>query len=457
MSKRIVERLTQAKLGGRLTLPGCDEFDRGRRVWNATVDRNPAAIVRPKTADEVAAVIRAAADCEVLLSVRCGGHSFSGHSTCDGGLVLDLSEINQVTSDPATRRCIVGGGALLGDVDRATVPLGLAVPAGVVSHTGAGGLTLGGGMGWLSRLHGLTVDSLLGVDVVTADGAHVRASAESEPDLFWALRGGGGNFGVAVAFEFHAHELGQVAAGKWVYQLDDIHDVMAGAVDLAGGAPRELTISFSVTRQGIAVSALWVGTPASAAAVLAPFGGLAGSAVGDHGPVSFLDYQRRVDEHFAWGRRYYAKGGFVRDLNAAVIGCIREALAEAPTADSEFYVPQLGGAITDVDEDATAYSGREAGFYWVVEPVWDEQADDARCLAWGRRHAGKLAALSMPVNYVNEQADTGGDFTEQAYGSSKYERLREIKARYDPSNLFRLNPNIEPANGPTGPGRPEFA
>ena len=161
--------------------------------------------------------------------------------------------------------------------------------------------------------------------------------------------------------------------------------------------------------------------------------------------MSFVDLQRRTDQHSAWGRRYYAKGGFVRHVDPTLVDRITDALAEAPTDHSEVYVPQLGGAVADVDEAATAYSGREAGYYWVVEPIWDDPDDDARCLAWGRRHAGRLAALSMEANYVNEQADTDGDFPEQAYGSAKYERLREIKARYDGSNLFRLNPNIEPA------------
>src|SRR5689334_21544590 len=178
MASEVVERLTAAGLGGGVVVPRSADFDRRRRIWNGVVDRNPAAIVSPRTADEVAAVVRAAAECDALLSVRCGGHSFPGHSTCDGGLVLDLSEMNQVTLDPATRRCRVGGGALLGDVDRAIVPHGLAVPAGVVSHTGAGGLTLGGAMGWLSRLYGLTIDSLVGVEIVTAVGALLRASVE---------------------------------------------------------------------------------------------------------------------------------------------------------------------------------------------------------------------------------------------------------------------------------------
>jgi FAD/FMN-containing dehydrogenase len=365
-------------------------------------------------------------------------------------VVLELSAIKSVSVAPDTGRCVVGGGALLGDVDHAAVPHGFAVPAGVVSHTGTGGLTLGGGMGWLSRLHGLTIDSLVGADIVTADGALRRASAECEPDLFWALRGGGGNFGVVVAFEFQARVVGPVSAGKWVYPLADIHDAMLGAAELAGGAPRELTISFSATRLGVALTALWTGVPARADAALAPFGRLTASAAGGHSAVSFLDLQSRNDQHSAWGRRYYAKGGFVRRLDAALVDRIADAVAEGPTDHSEVYVPQLGGAVADVDEDATAYSGREAGFYWLVEPIWDDSADDARCLEWGRRHGGRLAALSMETNYVNEQADTGGDFPKQAYGSSKYQRLREIKTRYDPTNLFRLNPNIEPASAVSG-------
>jgi FAD/FMN-containing dehydrogenase len=445
MASDVVEHLAAAGLGDGLVVPRSADYDRRRRTWNAVVDRHPAAIVRPTTADGVAAVVRAAAECNALLSVRCGGHSFPGHSTCDGGVVLELSAMNAVSVDPATGRCVVGGGALLGDVDHAAVPHDLAVPAGVVSHTGIGGLTLGGGIGWLSRLHGLTIDSLVGVDIVTADGALRRASAESEPDLFWALRGGGGNFGVVVAFEFQARALGPVSTGSWEYPLADIQDVILGAAELAGTAPRELMISFSVTRLGIALTAFWAGAPARADAALAPFGRLTASASGGCAPVSFLDHQRRNDHHSAWGRRYYAKGGFLRHLNAALVDCIADAVADAPTDHSEVYVPQLGGAVTDVHEDAAAYSGREARFYWLVEPIWDDPADDARCLEWGRRHGGRLAAHSMEANYVNEQADTGGGFPEQAYGSSKYRRLREVKARYDPANLFRLNANIEPA------------
>jgi FAD/FMN-containing dehydrogenase len=451
MANDLLERLTAAGLGDGLVVPRSADYDRRRRIWNAVVDRHPAAIVRPTTADGVAAVVRAAAECDALLSVRCGGHSFPGHSTCDGGLVLDLAAMNAVSVDPATGRCLVGGGALLGDVDHAAVPHGLAVPAGVVSHTGIGGLTLGGGMGWLSRMHGLTIDSLVGVDIVTAEGVLRRASAEREPDLFWALRGGGGNFGVVVAFDFQARLLGPVRAGKWAYPLADIHAAMLGAAAIAGGAPRELTIAFSVTRLGVALIAFWTGAPARAEAALAPFGRLTGSATGGHGPVSFLDHQRRNDHHSAWGRRYYAKGGFLRHLDAALVDCIADAVADGPTDHSEVYVPQLGGAVTDVDEDATAYSGREAGFYWLVEPIWDDPADDARCLEWGRRHGARLAARSMDTNYVNEHADTGGDFPEQAYGSSKYPRLRQIKRRYDPTNLFRLNANIEPAAAAAAP------
>ena len=451
MASDLVERLNAADLSGGVVVPGSADFDLRRRTWNAVIDRHPAAIVRPTTADEVAAVVRAAAECDALLSVRCGGHSFPGHSTCDGGVVLELAAMNSVSVDPATGRCVVGGGALLDDVDHAAVPHGLAVPAGVVSHTGAGGLTLGGGMGWLSRRYGLTIDSLVGADIVTADGVLRRASAESEPDLFWALRGGGGNFGVVVAFEFQAHVLGPVSAGKWVYPLADIHDAMIGAAAIAADAPRELTISFSATRLGVALTALWTGAPGRADAALAPFGRLTASATGGHGPVSFLDLQSRTDQHSAWGRRYYSRGGFVRDLDAALVDCFADVLAEGPTDHSEVYAPQLGGAVRDVDEDATAYSGREAGFYWLVEPIWDDPADDTRCLEWGRRHGGRLAALSMDTNYINEQADTGGDFPERAYGSAKYQRLREIKARYDPTNLFRLNANIEPAGATTTP------
>ena len=333
----LIRALDRSGLGGAVIGSGDDGYERLRRVWNGVFDRRPAAIVRPVSVPDVQRVIAVAGEAGSLLAVRCGGHSFPGFSTCDGGIVLDLSPMDRVVIDPVAGTAEVGGGALLGDLDRAASPYGLVMPAGVVSHTGAAGLTLGGGMGWLSRRLGLTIDSLLAAEVCLADGHVVRVSEAEEPELFWGLRGGGGNFGVVTRFEFRLHELGPVLVGSWIYPAAQAGGVLARYAAAATRASRQLSTAFTATADGIRVTAMWSG-----------------------------------------------------------------------------------------------------------EPVWDDPADDTRCLTWGRGTAAQLSALSMSGNYVNEQSDTGGDVTLNAYGTQKYARLAALKAHYDPENLFRLNQNLTP-------------
>jgi FAD/FMN-containing dehydrogenase len=401
-------------------------------------------IVRARNVADVQRTIGVAVEAGSLLAVRCGGHSFPGFSTCDDGIVLDLSSLNGVTIDSHVRRAEVGGGAVLGDLDRATAPYGLVAPAGVVSHTGAAGLTLGGGMGWLSRRLGLTIDSLMAAEVCLADGRVVRASEAQEPELFWGLRGGGGNLGVVTRFVFGLHELGPILVGSWMYPASQAATALERYAEVTALASRQLSTAFTATAAGIRVTAVWSGSTLGAEAAVAAYGKLAKPSSGSLGGVTFVELQTRLDDHFAWGRRYYAKGGFFKTISAEAIDRVTSSVASAPAADCEIYILQLGGAVSDVADDATAYTGRQAGFYWIVEPVWDAPANDARCIAWGRETAAQLSSLSMSGNYVNEQSDFGGDTTLTAYGEQKHARLATLKARFDPDNLFRLNQNVMP-------------
>jgi FAD/FMN-containing dehydrogenase len=444
MATAICDDLLNAGLDGEVITVGRPDYDQRRRVWNGLFDRRPAAIVRARNRNDVIKTLRVAANHSALLAVRCGGHSLPGLSTCDGGIILDMSAFNGVTVDAHSRIAEVGGGALLGEVDRAGVPHGLVVPAGVVSHTGAAGLTLGGGMGFLSRRFGLTIDSLLGAELITADGRTVTTDAETEPELFWGIRGGGGNFGVVTKFRFRMHQLGSVLVGRWTYPRAVCAAVLRNYSSLAAAAPRQLTTSFTLTASNLSITAVWSGNPSGAEEVVSAFGALGRVETAMVGGQTFLELQSRSDDHFCWGRRIYAKGGFFAAVDDAVIACLEESIAESPTSDSEVYVLQLGGAIADINEDATAYSGRAAGFYWIVEPVWDDADDDARCMAWGRAVGKRMTAMSQAGNYVNEQGDMGNDIARSAYGADKYARLARLKARCDPTNLFRLNQNIEP-------------
>jgi FAD/FMN-containing dehydrogenase len=442
MSGPLLEKLVSAGCRGPLITPGHLDYDRFRKVWNGLIDRRPGAILRALDVGDIRKAIEAAESAGALLAIRGGGHSLPGLSTCNDGLVLDLSALNSVTVDEAAGTIEIGGGGLLGDLDRATVPRGYVVPAGVVSHTGVAGLTLGGGMGRVSRAYGLTIDSLLGAEIVTADGAVRWADASSSPELFWGLRGGGGNFGVITRFRFKLHSLGTVVVGQWTYPLASAKAAIAALGEFARRASRELTTSFTLTPDGLGVMGVWVGDLRNAEAMLRPFGHLAGPGEGEIGIRPFLDLQSANDSHFAWSRRYYAKGGFWRDIDSELVGRMLEEIVRAPTPHSELYVTQLGGAVSDVAEDATAYSGRQAGYYWIAEPVWDDPEDDARCIAWGREAAAQLADATINANYVNEQADTA--IASSAYGAIKFERLRRLKATFDPANLFRLNQNIPP-------------
>jgi FAD/FMN-containing dehydrogenase len=437
----VADALERAGLDGTVIDTSHGDYERLRRVYNDIIDRRPVAIVRAATTSDVETVVRLAADTGLPLAIRCGGHSFAGLGTCDEGIVCDLSGMNAVRVDPAARTVEVGGGALLGDVDAAGEPFGLVTPAGVVSHTGVGGLTLGGGMGYLSRRFGLTIDNLLEAEIVTADGRRSRVAADEQPELFWAIRGGGGNFGVATRFTFRMHELGPVAIRRWTHPASSTAETLRRYRDAAGEAPREVTTAFVAGQDELMLRA--VGSAGGVGAVdrFAFAGGTRDPEAG----MTFVELQRASDEALPWGRRYYSKGGFAAALDDPIIEVIAGSLETMPIPTVEIYCVQLGGAVTDVDEDATAYSGRAAAFYWIAQGAWDDPEDDERAIAWCRATARRLGELSMPTNYVNEQADTGVAPT--AYGEAKYRRLAALKRRYDPGNVFRVNQNIEPIRG----------
>ncbi|HEY6571252.1 MAG TPA: FAD-binding oxidoreductase [Candidatus Limnocylindrales bacterium] len=437
----VADELALAHLDGTVVDPSHRDYDRLRRVYNAIVERRPGAIVQAATAGDVQKVVSIAADSGLPLAIRCGGHSFAGLGTCDEGIVCDLSRMNAVVVDPQTRTVEVGGGALLGDVDAAGQRYGLVTPAGVVSHTGVGGLTLGGGMGYLSRRFGLTIDHLIEADIVTADGRRSRVDADAQPELFWAIRGGGGNFGVVTRFKFRMQELGPVSIRRWTYPVAATAETLRRYRDAAANAPRELTTAFIVTDEELLLRAVSSGSRVGADAALDRFA-FPGGVQDPKADMTFLELQRVSDELLPWGRRYYSKGGFLAEMDDRVIDVIADSIEEMPLPGLEVYCLQLGGAVGDVDEDATAYSGRAGAFYWISQGVWDRPDDDEQAIAWCRRTARRLGELSMSANYVNEQSDTG--VAHSAYGESKYRRLAQLKGRYDPMNVFRLNQNIEP-------------
>jgi FAD binding domain len=408
--------LAQQPLDGEVIGPAHPGYARRRVVWNAMIDRRPGAIVRARSVEDVRGVVRVAAERGERLAARGGGPSIPGLSTCDDGIVLDLSQLRRIDADAAARTVTVEAGALLADIDAAGAQFGLVTPAGVVSHTGVAGLTLGGGMGWLSRRFGMNVDSLLGAELITADGRLVRISLEEEPDLFWAIRGGGGNFGVVTSFRFSMHDVATVVVGSWRHPIAQAAPVLAACGELARNGVRELTLCLTLLRDALSVTACWSGDLADADRTLGPYDRLGRPSERSLTSTRFVDLQRRHDETFAWGRRYYVKGGYFRELDQRAVEALLAAAASIPNSDTEIYILQLGGAVADVAEEDTAFTGRTANFFWISEAVWDDRADEANCVAWGRAAAATLAAHSMTGNYVNEQSDLGREGVLSAYG-----------------------------------------
>jgi FAD/FMN-containing dehydrogenase len=432
------------RLDGTVLLPGDPAYDRARTVWNAIVDRRPRVIVRCASVRDVVTAVRIAREHDLEIGVRGGGHSAVGHAVPDGGLMIDLSPLRAVRVDPARRRAVVQGGALLGSLDRAAQEYGLATTAGNVSHTGVGGLTLGGGMGWLARQAGLACDNVESFEVVSADGDVLRANEHQHPDLYWALRGGGGNFGVVTEFEFRLHETGTRSLSVEVdFPVDQARSALRGWRDLNVTAPREATFTAGIGGGVATLGYVWVGDPRAGEQQVPPLRSL-GRPVAERVVVcSYLELQSRDDVADGHARRRYAKGHYFRELTDDCIDTMVQVADVGPFAPG-VGLQAYGGAIADVPEAETAFSHRDTAFELGASTGWtDPDEDDARIDA-ARSYAASLEPFASGV-YVNVLGDEGAAGVRRAYSTEKLARLTAVKDTYDPQNVFHLNQNIAPS------------
>ncbi len=446
------------EMRGPLVRPGDETYDAARAVWNGMIDRRPLLIARCVDVADVQAAVNFGRDAGLPVAVRGGGHNIAGTGVCDDGLVIDLSQMNGVTVDPKARTARVQGGSLLGDMDRATQAHGLAAPGGVVSTTGVAGLTLGGGFGWLSRLHGLAADNLLAVEMVTADGTRVTASADENAELFWAVRGGGANFGVVTVFTFRLHPVGpEVLFGPTVYRLDDAVEVLRHYAQFAASAPRNCCVWADLLTapplpfipdeyHGTKILTLmqcYAGDLSEGERVLAPLRGFGQPIADIVGPMPVTAAQSLLDETYAHGARNYWTSRNMSALSDGMIDGLVSLAGTMPTPQSDILISQLGGAINDVPVDATAYPHRDVAFVASPGARWTDPAQDDVCLAWIEDCRRVLAAHGTGGAYVNFIAEPAGR-ERDAYGAN-YARLAELKKKYDPGNLFRSNQNVRPA------------
>jgi FAD/FMN-containing dehydrogenase len=446
---------------GSVIAPDDDGYDDARAVWNATVDRRPRLIARCSSTADVCAAVRFARDCDLAIAVRGGGHNVAGTAVCDDGIVIDLSAMRAVSVDPVERAAVVQGGALWGDVDHETQAHGLATTGGIVGHTGVGGLSLGGGLGWLMRKHGLTVDNLVEAEVVTAEGDIIRASADDHPDLFWALRGGGGNFGIVSWFRFTLHPVGPtVMAGPVFWAADDTPDLLRFYREFVTDAPDELgnvvrlgtipplpVISEELHfRPAVAVGSCYAGPVDDGERAIRALRGFGTPLVDLVGPTLYVDHQRSIDDTVPHGWHYYWKATNLTRLSDEVIDIVAEHAYSATSPRSYAAMFHLGGAVARA-RDATAYPGRDVEHSIIIDAAWLPEQDDtveSAETAWAR---GFLDALQphragVYVNFLDSDDDTSR--IREAYGDDIYARLARVKAKYDPDNVFHNNKNIRP-------------
>ncbi len=452
----------RALMDGPVITPGDAGFDDRRRMWNAQIDRRPSVIARCASAADVAAAIGFARERRLEISVRGGAHGTAGTAVCDGGLMIDLTLLDAVTVDPAARRARVGGGALLADLDAAALAHGLAVPAGLVSHTGVGGLTLGGGMGWLTRKFGLSIDNLVSAEVVTADGRVLRAAADEYPDLFWAIRGGCGNFGVVTCFEFGLHEVDPVVQfGLFFWGLDQGRQALRLAGEITAALPPDLNAVIAAVNAppapfvppehrlspGYALLLTGFGPAPEHARLVTQIRERVPPLFDLVTPMPYVELQKLFDEADAWGLCCYDKGAYLADLSDPVIEVITGHVPRKTSPMSELLFYRLDGAYSRVGEEQTAFSGgrspRYAAFIMGLTPDTGSLAAERR---WVRDlwDALRPHAIDGGDAYINSMSEYSGEGVRGSYGRAKYERLAAIKTEYDPGNVFRLNANIPP-------------
>ncbi len=441
----------RAGLRGELITAGDPGYDAARRLWNPAFDRKPALIVRCAGAADAQRAVNFSSAHGLLTSVRGGGHSLSGQSACDGGLIIDLSPMRAVEVDPIARVARVEGGALLGQLDRETQAFGLATPVGTVADTGVGGLTLGGGVGRIARRFGLTCDNLMAAELITADGRWVRASSRENPELLWGLRGGGGNFGVVTAFVFQLHEVApQMYGGELSFEFADARQVLRGLADYLASAPDELYVDIAMGTEAAAerwleFSVCYSGPPADAPRVIAPLRKLGKVRKDGLAPAPYVKLQGSADLRGVSPLGSYGKGGLVDGITPALIDVMVDSTGSAPLSDLMIWLQHQGGAISRVPPRDTAYFNRQASHNVGVVEAWKMPGDEAvRKTEWVRQTWVKIEPLTHG-QYVNLAATDDRDTRVHAAYGDNYSRLAALKRQYDPTNLFRLNANIKPA------------
>jgi FAD/FMN-containing dehydrogenase len=458
LSPNAIETL-KARMRGPVILPEDPGYDDARSIWNAMIDKRPGAIAQCTGVADVMHAVQVAMDYGLLVSVRSGGHNIAGSALCDDGLTIDLSRMKSVRIDPDARLAYVEPGATLGDFDHEAQAFGLATSLGINSTTGVAGLTLGGGFGWLTRKHGLTVDNLIAAEVVTADGQRVRAGEEENADLFWAIRGGGGNFGIVTQFVFRLHPVGpEVLSGLIVYPFEQARSVLSQYREYVETIPDDLCV-WAVLRKApplpflpeavhgrevVVFAFMHSGDLAEGERLIEPVRHF-GEAYGEHiGPAPYAGWQQGFDPLLTPGARNYWKSHNFAELSDEAIDTVIEYTGKLPSPQCEIFIALLGGEANRVAEDATAYAHRNVKFVMNVHGRWDEPAQDEECVSWSRDFFEAARPFAMGGVYVNFMTEEETDRIGAAYGPN-YERLARIKQKYDPGNLFHLNQNIRPA------------
>ena len=443
----------KGELRGNLLMPGNAGYDAARRVLNPSIDKHPALVVQPRVPADVSTAVSFAREKDLLLAVKCGGHSFSGKSTCNGGMQIDLSLLRGARVDRQRKRAYVAGGSLLGDLDHETCAHGLVTTAGTVSHTGVGGLALGGGFGRVGRKYGLTLDNIKGVDIVAADGVMRRASADENPELFWGIRGGGGNFGIVTMFDFGLHEMDRtVIAGDVVFPFERAKDVFNFYAEYTQEAPDELQVDLVMVlppggQPGVVVlQPVWCGAHKDAEKALAPIAKLGQPIANSIGPKDYVELQKSADDSDPRHGGAYIKGGFVTDISGGQIDAILDGFEAHPDRATIFFYQQSGGAITRVPRDATAFANRDAINGPAVVVSWNPGVDREPHVDYIKSYWSTIERYTTGF-YTNT-----GDFERQRDIDRNYAgnhaRLVALKDRYDPTNLFRLNINVKPSGAP---------
>jgi FAD/FMN-containing dehydrogenase len=456
-SSKLEEEL-KAMIKGNVLTPDDSGYEEARQIWNAMIDRRPAIIVQCAEADDVSAAIAFGRRNKLELSVRGAGHNIAGNALSNGGLTIDFSKMKHVRVDVQNRRAYVDPGATLANLDEATLAHGLATPVGINSTTGIAGLTLGGGFGWLTRKYGMTIDNLVSVDIITADGRKLRASKAENPDLFWAIRGGGGNFGVVTRFEFQLFPVGpEVYAGLIVFPFSQAKQILKRYRQFVNSAPEELNV-WAVLRKApplpflpesvhgrevVVLPIFYTGPVSEAERLIAPLRSF-GDAHGEHlGAQPYVAWQKAFDPLLTPGARNYWKSHNFTELSDGALDCVCEFAAKLPSPQCEIFIGLIAGAANRIAPEAMAYGHRDAKFVLNVHGRWDDPKDDQKCIGWAREFFKASAPYASAGAYVNFMTEEEGDRIAAAYGAN-YRRLVEIKRSYDPENVFHLNQNIKP-------------